>query len=485
MPKKTSKKTSQKLKREKTSNKKESKESIDNTDNTITENTTNKEEEQFTINQDYIPLYNTLIDPEINIFSKNNDVKFSSNIDYPRFAFGFQHFIHQSKDKMERTKEFEGKKKVYQVLNHFERYIDNYDEDIGKTSKQYFDLGKNKPDILSRGFYKLWEILMIYDLIDVNNKNFTSAHLAEGPGSFIQATMFFREKFSKHWKDDQYYAVTLHSEDEGKHVPELEKKFVEFYAKEKPQRFILHKTYPKQVAGSCDNKHNGDITNPKTIMLFGGNMKEKADFITADGGFEWGNENIQEQEAFRLIFGQIVGAIMNQKKGGNFVCKFFETFTLTSVKFLTILKTFWNKIEVIKPLTSRPSNSEKYYVCMDFKYSDTDKEYKEYSKKLLEILKEIHGEQKLKIVDIFPEYFPDNNFLKNIIDLNVKIENVQFKSINEIISFIDAHNYYGDTYQTNRQKQISAAKFWITHFFPKDTNLNKSRIALKKYFSFN
>ena len=185
------KKTSQKLKREKTSNKKESKESIDNTDNTntdntitdntITENTTNKEEEQFTINQDYIPLYNTLIDPEINIFSKNNDVKFSSNIDYPRFAFGFQHFIHQSKDKMERTKEFEGKKKVYQVLNHFERYIDNYDEDIGKTSKQYFDLGKNKPDILSRGFYKLWEILMIYDLIDVNNKNFTSAHLAEGP----------------------------------------------------------------------------------------------------------------------------------------------------------------------------------------------------------------------------------------------------------------------------------------------------------------
>ena len=147
MPKKTSKKSSQKLKREKTSNKKESKESIDNTDNTITENTTNKEEEQFTINQDYIPLYNTLIDPEINIFSKNNDLKFSSNIDYPRFAFGFQHFIHQSKDKMSITKEFEGKKKVYQVLNQFERYIDNYDEDIVKISKQYFELGKNKPDI--------------------------------------------------------------------------------------------------------------------------------------------------------------------------------------------------------------------------------------------------------------------------------------------------------------------------------------------------
>jgi 23S rRNA U2552 (ribose-2'-O)-methylase RlmE/FtsJ len=465
MPKKSSKKSSRILKRE--------------------ESTSENKEEKIIINSEYIPIYNDLIEPEVNIFTKNNDVKFSTNIDYPRFAFGFQHFIHQSKDKMEILKDFEGKKKVYQVLNQFERYIDNYDEDIGKTSKQYFGLGKDKPDILSRGFYKLWEILMLYNLIDVNNKSFTSAHLAEGPGSFIQATMFFREKFSKYWKDDQYYAVTLHPEDEGKHVPELERTFVNFYAKEKPQRFMLHKTYPKQVAGGSEDKDNGDITDPKTIILFGGDMKEKADFITADGGFEWGNENIQEQEAFRLIFGQIVGAIMNQKKGGHFVCKFFETFTLTSIKFLTILKMFWNKVEVIKPLTSRPSNSEKYYVCMDFKYNDSDKEFKDFSKKLLVILKEIHGEQKFKIVDIFSDYFPDDKFLKNIIDLNVKIENEQFKAINQIVAFIKAQNFYGDTYQMNRQKQINAAKFWISHFFPKDDELEKSRYALKKYFSFD
>jgi hypothetical protein len=36
---------------------------------------------------------------------------------------------------------------------------------------------------------------MYYDLIDVNSKNFVSAHLAEGPGSFIQAVMFYREMF--------------------------------------------------------------------------------------------------------------------------------------------------------------------------------------------------------------------------------------------------------------------------------------------------
>ena len=59
---------------------------------------------------------------------------------------------------MDILKEYENKKKVHLVLNPFERYVDNYDESIGNTTIKYFDL-KNKPDVLSRGFYKLWELL--------------------------------------------------------------------------------------------------------------------------------------------------------------------------------------------------------------------------------------------------------------------------------------------------------------------------------------
>ena len=62
--------------------------------------------------------------------------------------------------------------------------------------KTYFDSDK-KPDILSRAFYKLWELFFMFDLIDLKSKDFVSAHLAEGPGSFIQATMFYRDKFAK------------------------------------------------------------------------------------------------------------------------------------------------------------------------------------------------------------------------------------------------------------------------------------------------
>lgn len=426
-----------------------------------------------TIQKQYQPIVVEV--PELSkedMFDYNENPNFSINIDYPRFAYGFQHYIHANKNKMEILKQFEKKKKVYRVMNQFESSVDNYNEGISDVSRSYFDIKNNKPEILSRGFYKLWEMLFMFNLVDVNQDNFISAHLAEGPGSFIQATMFYRDKFSKKSKSDKYYAVTLHSEDTKNYVPELEQNFVDYYQQEKPTRFILHKTYPKQVAGAFKNKDNGDLINPKTIKLFGGQMKEKAHFVTADGGFNWENENTQEQEAFKLIFSQILAAVKVQRKNGSFVCKFFETYTKTSVKFITILRQFYNKIYITKPLLSRPSNSEKYVVCLDFKYDENDTEYKNMIKKLDKIHQMAHKNDKLNIVDIFPEYEPDKNMLDYTIYLNIKIADNQFKSLNEIVEFINSQNYYGDIYQMRRDLQIFANKYWITRFYPSSQDFN-------------
>ena len=308
----------------------------------------------------YVPVTYNFKDTGEDIFKHKVESQFSRNIDYPKFSYGFHHFIHQSKDKMEITEQFKGKKRVYYVLNQFERYVDDYDSDINNVSRVYFDLDP-KPNILSRAFYKLWEILFMYDLIQIDKPNFISAHLAEGPGSFIQATMFYRDMFTKKGvsKNDKYHAITLHSEDLKKHVPPLEDSFIKYYEKEKPQRFIQHKTYPKEIAGGSLDKDNGDLTDPKTINLFGGSFqKDKVHFVTADGGFNWENENTQEQEAFKLILAQIITALKIQAKGGHFVCKFFESFTTTTVKLIAILKSFYEEVHSIKPLMSRQSNSE-------------------------------------------------------------------------------------------------------------------------------
>ena len=109
----------------------------------------------------YVPIIVELPQIKDSIFSTDANVSHSTNIDYPRGEYGFHHFIHASKNKMEILKKFEGKKKVYLVMNKFERYVDNYDQSIGNMSKEYFKLD-SKPDILSRGFYKLWEILLLF-----------------------------------------------------------------------------------------------------------------------------------------------------------------------------------------------------------------------------------------------------------------------------------------------------------------------------------
>ena len=159
--------------------------------------------------------------------------------------------------------------------------------------------------------------MFYFDLIDINTKEFVSAHLAEGPGSFIQATMFFRDMFSKNSKNDKYHAITIHSENEDTSI-ELEREFVQYYSTEKPQRFFMHKTYDTQTAGASKIKDDGDLTKIKTIENFKKDVGSKVDFITGDGGFEWTNENIQEQECVNLIFAQILTALNISKERWSF-----------------------------------------------------------------------------------------------------------------------------------------------------------------------
>ena len=56
--------------------------------------------------------------------------------DYPRFALGFHHWMHASKNKTIMFNQFASKKKVYNVVIGYERYIDDYEQSIGKVSKK-------------------------------------------------------------------------------------------------------------------------------------------------------------------------------------------------------------------------------------------------------------------------------------------------------------------------------------------------------------
>ena len=436
---------------------------------------------------------NNLKKPTISNLGKKNDVIFSNNIAYPEFKLGFHHFIHQAKNKMEVVENFANRKKIYLVTSLFEKNIDykeKTDNDINFTSiddgiKKFIkQINPNFPQLLNRAFLKLWEILVIFDLIK-DTQDFTSSHLAEGPGSFIQATILYRELqqklgLIKSYSKDKYYGVTLHSDHE--HLL-MHKEFIKYFDKEKPKRLNILETKSinkiEDMYGGGSLFTNGDLTKIDTINIFGGSSENKSysepsDLVTADGGFDWKKENLQEQEAYILIFGEILTAIKIQKDGGSFVIKIFESFTRTTIKLIELLRIFYNKVYICKPYTSRISNSEKYIVCKDF---DKSKVKSDIIKNLENMIIEINKNKDFNIIDIFTDYELDDDIINHYKEINSQLLLKQYIGINNIAKFINLDNYNGVEFNDFLDKQIEASHFWNNTFLNTD---NYSVIS--KYF---
>ena len=325
-----------------------------------------------------------------NILNTNFDTSFGTSVAKPNLSLGFIHFDHKTKDKTEilNSDKLKGKK-FYLVTNEFEHMIENYKEDLSYKISQKF---KVRNGWISRAAYKMWEILTLFQLTD-EKSSMNMIHLAEAPGSFVQALLAYRSMTSKKESGDRHYVVSI--KDSSRNVPSLDKLSKTLSTAQK-KKVKLHK---------FTSTDKGDLTNLQTLNNIVKNNK-KAHLITADGGLNWSNENFQEQEAYRLIFGEIISAIMNQEKGGHFVIKFFETFTSVSIKLIEILSKFYKNIFVFKPLTSRTSNSEKYIICESFVMSD-DKIIKKHASKLMKLLETLNQEEvdnNLYLHDFCSEY---------------------------------------------------------------------------------
>ena len=392
------------------------------------------------------------------------DVIISNIISYPLFSLGYHSFLHRTKNAMEITRNLETKNKFYYVVNPFEHKINDYKDDMTNLTKKYFGMTKEDPNIMSRAFYKMWEIIYYFDL--ASKKDMTYAALAEGPGSFLQAVLKFREKFGFDMKQDKYFGVTIHPEN-GKNI-EMGKQFMNYYNSRYPDLLNIHKTYPREKAMKYKSRSNGDLTEVKTISLFKKEIaksKKYADLVTADGGFDWDDENYQEQEAYMLVLGEIIGALRVQNKDGSFVLKIFETFTMTSLKMIYLLSSFYEKVYICKPMFSRESNSEKYVVCKGFKYDqkkDKDKLEKRISQ-LEFILENMRTDQFVQ--DIFPNLELPDEYIKMFQFMNISIANKQQIMINKIVTYIKENNYFGDKYHSYRDEQIKATKWWTDTFY--------------------
>ncbi|KAG7308575.1 hypothetical protein JYU34_005791 [Plutella xylostella] len=114
---------------------------------------------------------------------------------------------------------------------------------------------------------------------------------------------------------------------------------------------------------------DGNIFNPANLTSLKDHVLKHTEdkgvhFLMADGGFSVeGNENIQEILSKQLYLCQCLAALMLVRTGGHFVVKLFDVFTPFSVGLIYIMYHCFEQVCIMKPVTSRPANSERYLVC--------------------------------------------------------------------------------------------------------------------------
>jgi len=228
----------------------------------------------------------------------------------------------------------------------FKKYTNPYEYVHSTVPYKKLSVAKAKP--LSRSFFKMVEIIQTFQLA-TSSPPINTFHLAEGPGGFIEAISMLRKN-----KNDIYIGMTLMDEHNDPNIPGWKK--TNTFLKQNPNVYI-----ERGIDGT------GNILSVKNLLGCKESYGSSIDFITADGGFDFSFDfNSQEVSIAQLLFAQVCYAVTMQKKGGTFVLKVFDCFMQHTMDILCILTSFYDKVYITKPNTSRYANSEKYIVCKNF-----------------------------------------------------------------------------------------------------------------------
>lgn len=302
-------------------------------------------------------------------------------------------------------------KKYYDILaeckNNIDKHIikwDKYKKIINDYEYIYtnYNMSMNICNVqpVSRSYFKLYEILNDFNIKNINKV----VSIAEGPGGFIQCL------YDNYKNIKKIYGITLISDD--KSVP-----------------IWNYKITNKDKIELLDGDGTGDICSKDNIKIFLNNIgKNSIDCITCDGGIDYSkNYTNQENESYNFIYHEILLSLQLQKNSGNLILKIFDIFNTSTIQLIYLLYLCYDSISIIKPYTSRNTNSEKYLICQNYVYDKNiiDLLYEKYESKILNI------------------HIPES-FLNDLQFYNDIYIDIQKNNINDVLDKINSNNIYLD-----------------------------------------
>lgn len=375
-----------------------------------------------------------------NIIDTEFDVIESSIVNQPKFSLGYHYYSRQVRKKMNdnelKTRDF------FLVVNDFEHNINDYDNDLNHIFLKQND--KNGL-ILSRSLFKLWEILIYFNIMD-DSKKFISFSGGEN-GGFLQAIYYFRKKYFNS-KNDQYcYSLS----DNNKIISECVKTVNSNKFKKLDNENILE---------SYDiSKSITDVGNIESLIKK--NKLKDINLVTFNGTTEFKTNLGRESEVYKIILGSIILSLSIQGKNGSFVLRIEDCFTEVTLKLLNILGNCYKSIHICKPLYSRPFDREKYLICKEFKLDNSKKD--KLIKKLKVLLNKINDIENNNnyLFDIATTHKIDSKIVSDLSVFNQLLMCNEHLNINKIIEYKKSKNYFGEKYHKYKNDQIEATKWWV------------------------
>lgn len=208
---------------------------------------------------------------------------------------------------------------------------------------------------LSRSYFKLIEILKTTRFFETLSKDIQylrSAHVAEGPGGFIQAFIDLAEEHKKTVK--KINAITLNSDKQ--YIPGWKK----------ASNFLRRFSNIIKISYGKDN--TGDIYKLENQEAFIEEVNQKVHLFTADGGFDFSVDYAQQE---KLIFNLLVCSFLIGFQvlaiNGTCVIKLFDTYSTSTKTLLSLCGSCFKEYSIYKPASSRPCNSERYFIGKGYK----------------------------------------------------------------------------------------------------------------------
>jgi hypothetical protein len=201
---------------------------------------------------------------------------------------------------------------------------------------------------LSRSYFKMlemWDLLAPSLKLPATGGPLLTAHSAEGPGGFLEAIQHRRP-------GARMIAMTLRSTERT--IPGWRKSaaFLSSY----PEVLI---TYGADSTGNLYSLDNQGAFEATAVAHLGG----KAHLYTADGGFDFSADfNAQENTVQRLLVAEALCGLKSLRVGGTMILKLFDTKNQGTIDILWTLSTCFERTGLVKPQTSRPANSERYWI---------------------------------------------------------------------------------------------------------------------------